>query len=59
MFVYYFILFFKDFIYLLETREGREKEREKNIRWSVASHMAPTGGPVHNPGMCPDWESKQ
>ena len=25
----------------------------------VASHMPPTGDLSHNPGMCPDWESKQ
>ena len=40
---------FKDFIYsFLERREGREKEREKNINVSeinrlIASHMPPTG----------------
>ena len=50
---------FKDFIYLfLERREGREKERERNIsvqeiHWSVASHTPPTGD------LCPDWESSQ
>ena len=25
----------------------------------VASHRPPTGDLVHNPGMCPDWESNQ
>ena len=49
-------IFFKDFIYLfLETGEGREKERERNISvWLPLMH--PQWGPGHNPGMCPDWE---
>ena len=58
-------IFLKDFIYLLlETGEGREKERERHINvweihWLVASHMPPTGNLAHNPGMCPDRESNR
>ena len=49
----------KDFMYLfLERGEGREKEGERNIN-VVAFHVAPTGDPACNPGMCPDWESNQ
>ena len=51
--------FFKDFIYLfLESREGKEKEKERNIN-VFASHVPQTGDPACNPGMCPDWESNQ
>ena len=51
------VSFFKDFIYLLlETGEGKQKERERNIR-VVASSTPPIGYLDCNPGMCPDWES--
>ena len=61
------ILFYfkKYFIYLfLERGEGREEERERNIKvWKkhqlAASRMPPTGDLAHNPGMHPDWESNQ
>ena len=48
----------------LERREGREKERERNIdvqqkHQSVASCVPPTGDLACNPGMCPDWESNR
>ena len=47
--------FFKDFIYLfLDRREGREKEKERNINVWFASCVPPTGDLVCNPGMCPD-----
>ena len=58
-------IFKKDFIYLLlERREGKEKERERNmdvqeIYRLVASPTPPTGDLVCNPGMHPDWESNQ
>ena len=58
-------LFFKDFIYLLlETGEGRKKERERDINVqevhpSLASRTPPTGDLAQNPGMRPDWESNQ
>ena len=32
----------------------REGEKYQCV---VASHMLPIGDLVHNPGMCPDWES--
>ena len=61
-----FLLFFlKDFIYLLlETGEGREEERERNINVqeiheSVAPCTSPVGFLARNPGMCHDWESNQ
>ena len=53
VFIYYLL------IYFLERREGKEKERERNIsvleiHRSIASHMPPTGDLAHNPGMSPD-----
>ena len=50
--------FFKDFIYLLQKWEGREKEEEK-YQCVVASHASPNRDLARNPGMCPDWESNQ
>ena len=42
----------------LERREGKEKERERNINvWLLL--MPSTGDLARNPGMCPDWESNQ
>ena len=56
--------FFKDFIYLFLEREGREKQRERNINvWEkhqlIASHMPPVGDLALNPGVCPDGELNQ
>ena len=54
---------FLDFIYLfiLETGEGREKEKVRNIHVReirpVVSRTPPFGGLAHNPGMCSDQES--
>ena len=49
-----FYLFFRDFIYLfLETAEGREKERERNINQLPRSSHQPR---THNPDICPDRE---
>ena len=58
---WYVCHFFKDFIYLfLEREEGREKEREGNIKvWLPPACTPPTGDLACNPGMCPDWESNQ
>ena len=62
---YAHLLFFKDFIYfVLEKREGREKERQRNIdvreiHGAVASHRPAAGDLAHNPSTCPDWESNQ
>ena len=49
--------FFLIFIYLFLDRGGeREKKRVRNINvWLCLT--PPTGDPVCNPGMCPDWES--
>ena len=53
-FKFYFLRF-----YLFNFREGREGEREvEKYQYVVASHMPPTGDLAHNPGMCPNWESK-
>ena len=46
------------FIYFRE--RGREGEREEEkYQCMVASHVAPTGNLVHNPGMWSDWELNQ
>ena len=55
----FFVVFFKDFIYLfLDRGEGREKERERNIHVWLLS-CAPNWDLARNPGMCPDWEWNQ
>ena len=55
----YFILFFKDFIYLfLERGSEEEREREK-CQCVVASCAYSTGDLAFNPGTCPDWELNQ
>ena len=57
--------FFLKIFYLFIFRGGmREKDSERHISiqeeyWSIASHMPPTGGLAHNPGMCPAWELNQ
>ena len=53
--------FFLKRIYLFIYRErGREGEREgKRHQCVVASQTPLTRDLVHNPGMCPDWESNQ
>ena len=53
--------FFPNLFLVLERREGREKEGERNINvpeihQSVAPRMPSTGAPVCDPGMCPDQE---
>ena len=49
----------KIFIYLfLERGDKREKERERNIS-VCTSCIPPTGDLAQDPGMCPDWESKE
>ena len=43
---------------LLESKEGKERERERNIIvWLPLTH--PTGDLACNPGMCPDYELNQ
>ena len=56
-------LFFKDFIYLILEREGREKERERNINvwlplvhpptgtWLTTQACALTGNRTSDPGV--------
>ena len=54
-------MIFKNILFL-ERREGREKERERNIdmrqkpQWD-SSRTCLTGDQTHNPGIFPDWES--
>ena len=40
-------------------REGKEKERKRNINVWFTSRVPPTGGLACIPGMCPDGESNQ
>ena len=50
--------FKKDFIYLF-LEMGREGESEGEKHQCVVASQAPsTGDQAHNPGLCPDWESK-
>ena len=60
-FFYFFKVTFKtDFTYLfLERGEGKEKERERNMRVWVPFTCSPAGDLACNPGICPDWESNQ
>ena len=52
------------FSLLLESEEGRERNSDvRNINclppiqaWTE-DHLHSDGGPTHNLGMCPDWES--
>ena len=49
------------YLFIFREREGREKERERNIDvreiyLSVASHIPPTGDLACNSGMYLDWE---
>ena len=46
-------------VFIFRERGGREKKRERNIDWLVASCKLPTGDLACIPGMCPDWESNQ
>ena len=43
------------YLFLERGREGKEGQKQ----CVVASHMPPTGGLAHNPGMCPEWESNR
>ena len=55
-----FSFFFKELIYLfLESREGKQTERERNINVWLPLTSSPTGDLAYNPGMCPVWESNQ
>ena len=55
---YWFLKFFlKYFIYLfLDRREGREKERERNVNVWLPLACPTPGHLVCNLGMCPNWE---
>ena len=48
---------FLRFYFILFLDWGRKGERKgEKHQCVVVSHTSPTGGPVCNPGMCPDWE---
>ena len=62
LYILWFNIFIKDFIYLLlERANGREKEERNSdvqkIHRSVGT--PPTGDLACNPDMCPDLESNQ
>ena len=50
-----FSFFFLEVYLFLQTLEGREKERERNICWVPLVHT-PTKDQICNPVMCPDGE---
>ena len=51
--------FLKKILFAYFRQKGREGEREGEKHYCVvASHAPPTGDLDHNPGKCPDWESK-
>ena len=51
-----FFIFERFYLFIfLESGEGREKERERNI-CVVDCHMPPTGDRAGNSGLCPDCE---
>ena len=47
------------FYLFLDRREGREKERERNINVWLHLLRPPTWGLASNPGMFPVWESNR
>ena len=49
------ILFLRFYLFIFRER-GREGEKNQCV---VVSCIHPTGDLPHNPGMCPDWVSKQ
>ena len=51
-------LFLKKSLFIYFQRKGKRGRREKHQR-VVASHVPPTGGLAHIPGMCPDQELNQ
>ena len=52
-----FLFLFKRFYLFIFRERGMEGEREgEKQHCVVASHVAPTGDPACNPGMCPNWE---
>ena len=58
--VFILFIYFKRFYLFMFRERGREGDREgEKHQCVVASHVAPTGDLVCNPGMCPDWESNQ
>ena len=51
--------FFQRFNFFFRERERVGKREGEKHQCVVASHAPPTGDLPHNPGMCPDWESKR
>ena len=48
-----YLFIFLKILFMFRERKGRET----NINVWLTLHMAPTGDPTRNQGMCPDWES--
>ena len=59
MFLFIFLIFKKDFIYLFFGEGKGGRKRAKKHQCVVVSCAPPTGDLACNPGMCPDWESNQ
>ena len=55
----YFYYIFKNILFIYFQREGRKKEKERNISVWVDSHMSPPGDLAHNSGVCLDSEWNQ
>ena len=54
-----FFYFLRFYLFIFRER-GREAEREEEKHQCVVASCAPPTGDVPcNPGMCPDWDSKQ
>ena len=52
-------LFLRLYLFIFRQR-GKEREREREKHQCVVASCAPfTGVSARNPGMCPDWDSKQ
>ena len=58
--LYIHVQFFKKRFCFFFRKRRREGEREgEKYQCVVVSHIPPAGDLVHNPNMCPDWDSNR